>query len=353
VQFSTTPVSIGICYGTSVQFNDGSSITSPDTLQSWSWNFGDGSLLNTNQNSSHFYATANSYNVHLTVVSDFGCSDSIIKPITINPNPTVNFTGNPAIGCEPLCVFFQDSSMVATGNNILWVWNFGDGSPISNSSNFEHCYTNDSVFSSNSFTISLTVTSDSGCVSSLSKNNYITVYPNPKANFSVDPKTTTIINPVFSITDLSAGANFWNWNFGDLTTSIISNPPPHTYKADTATYVITLITSSQYGCADTAHQTVIIEDDFVFYIPNSFTPNDDGVNDSFFGKGVGIVKYELSIFDRWGNMVFYADDINKAWDGKANHGTEIAQMDVYVWKVTLTDVFNKVHKYIGTVTLVQ
>jgi len=152
---------------------------------------------------------------------------------------------------------------------------------------------------------------------------------------------------------LSTGANFWSWDFGDLTTSIISNPPPHTYKADTATYVITLITSSQYGCADTAHQTVIIEDDFVFYIPNSFTPNDDGVNDSFFGKGVGIVKYELSIFDRWGNMIFYADDINKAWDGKANHGTEIAQMDVYVWKVTLTDVFNKVHTYIGTVTLVK
>ena len=356
VQFYTTPVSIGICDGTTVQFIDASAIAAPDVIQFWTWNFGDGSIPDFNQNTSHLYAAADSFAVQLLAESDFGCIDSIIKPITINPVPEVNFTGNPVTGCEPLCISFSDSSFIDTGNNISWTWDVGDGSLLSNSQNFEHCYTNDSVFSQVSFNITLTVTSDSGCVSSLSKSNYITVYPNPFADFTVDPQVTTVMDPVFSFINLSTGTDFWNWNFGDNTTSVLMDPDPHTYAPDTATYVITLITTSQYGCADTAYKTVIIEGDFVFYIPNAFTPNDDGVNDYFFGTGIGITEYDLWIFDRWGNMIFHGDNLpaEKArWDGRANGGKEPAQMDVYVWKVTLKDMFGNPHKYMGTVTLVK
>ncbi|MCE9537598.1 MAG: hypothetical protein K8R85_00030, partial [Bacteroidetes bacterium] len=147
-----------------------------------------------------------------------------------------------------------------------WQWDVGDGSPVINSQSFDHCYTNDSVFAINFFIVTLTVTSDSGCVSTLSKNNFITVYPNPIATFTVQPETTTIIDPVISITDLSVGAFNWNWDFGDLTTSSLNIPVPHTY-GDTGTYLITLITSTQYNCLDTSSQTISIESDFVFYIP--------------------------------------------------------------------------------------
>ncbi|MES2285828.1 MAG: PKD domain-containing protein [Bacteroidota bacterium] len=358
VQFSITPISIGICDDSIVQFNDASTIVAPDILQSWTWNFGDGSPLLISQfvAGGHVYGGIGSYNVQLTVVSDFGCSDSLSKSITINPNPVVNFTGSPASGCEPLCISFSDSSSLAGGSNVHWTWDLGDGSPLSSSQNFEHCYTNDSVFAPNYFTITLTVTSDSGCVSTLSKNNNITVYPNPQADFSVDPETTSVVDPVISIINLSTGANFWNWNFGDLNTSQVSNPTPHRYAADVATYIIALTTTTQYGCVDTAYKTIVIDPDFVFYIPNSFTPNEDGVNDYFFGTGIGIIKYDLWIFDRWGNMVFHGDEVpaaNAKWNGKANGGKTESQMDVYVWKVALTDVFSKVHKYIGTVTTVK
>lgn len=355
-QFYTTPVSIGICDGTTVQFNDTSTIGAPDILQSWSWNFGDGSALNFNQDTSHIYAVANSYSVQLVVVSNFGCADSISKPITINPNPLVNFSGSPVGGCEPLCVSFSDSSFISGGSNTHWTWDVGDGSPPSNSQNFEQCYSTDSINSPISFSISLTVTSDSGCVSTLTKNNYITVYPNPHADFSVDPEITSVVDPVISFINLSTGTDFWTWDFGDNTTSALSDPSPHTYPADVASYTITLITSNQYGCLDTAYQTIQIDADFTFYIPNAFTPNGDGINDYFFGTGIGIVKYDLWIFDRWGNMIFHGDDVpakNAKWDGRANGGKEEAQIDVYVWKVALTDVFSNKHKYIGTVTLVK
>ncbi len=348
VEFSSE----NVCEGAATLFADLSTIPLTDTLQSLTWNFGDGSPLSTNQNTSHLYAAAGFSVVTLAVVSNFGCHDSISKISIVNPNPVVNFTANDTVGCEPLCVSFQNSSSVLTGTNVQWVWNAGDGSTAGNSQTFNHCYINDSVYSLMSYNVSLTVTSDSGCVSSLTKNNYITVYPNPIASFTVQPETTTITDPVVSITDLSVGAAFWNWNFGDTAVSSLSIPPPHTY-ADTGTYTITLVTSTQYNCADTSYQTVVIEPNFLFYVPNAFTPDGDGINDSFCGKGIFISAFEMTIFDRWGNLIYKTDNINIPWDGKVNHGSEIAQKDVYVYVFKITDFKNRKHNYKGIVTLIR
>jgi gliding motility-associated-like protein len=347
-QFSSS----NVCDGTIVQYTDLSSIPSSDTILSWQWNFGDLSPLNSNASSTHLYGGPGSYTVKLLIHSSFGCSDSIVKISVVNPNPYVVFQGNDTNGCEPLCISFQDNSTIVTGGNVSWLWNFGDGGSTSTIQNTEHCYTSDSVFAPTLLTVSLKITSDSGCATSVTKNNYITVYPNPIANFTVQPEVTTIIDPVISIVDASIGTNFWNWNFGDQDTVSLHNPLPHTY-ADTGSYIITLITSTIYNCLDTTSQTIIIEPDFVFYIPNSFTPNDDGVNDSFSGKGIFIRKYEMRIFDRWGNLIFVSDDINKEWDGKANHGNEIAEGDVYIYSINITDFKKGKHSYKGIVTIIR
>ena len=338
-----------VCVGNAVQFNDFSSIPSTDSMQLWTWSFGDGSPLSTNQNTSHLYSAAGSFSVQLVIVSNFGCLDSSTNTCIINPSPVVNFTTNVTSGCEPFCVVFQNSSSISTGSNTGFTWDFGDGSSASDPT---HCYQDDSVFSPELFNVTLTVTSDSGCVDTLTKNNYITVYPNPNANFGVLPQTAVITDPVISITDLSTGANFRTWDFGDSDTSNAIHPGPHTYT-DTGTYIITLITSNQYGCIDTTYQTIIIEPDFMFYIPNAFTPNDDGINDAFGGKGLFISDVEMMIFDRWGNLIFFSDDMNKPWDGKANHGTEIAQGDVYIYTIKVINFKKEKHIYKGIVTLVR
>ncbi len=344
-----------VCLGSIANFTNFSTIPNNptnDVIESWTWNFGNGSPIVNTQNSSHLYATNGSYFVELLVVSNFGCTDSITKISIIHPNPFVNFTASDTVGCEPLCITFQDASSIASGNNAQLQWNFADGSSTSNSPEPLHCYINDSVFSPISFSPTLKVTSDSGCVSTTSKNNYITVYPNPDAGFTVQPETTTITDPIITITDLSKGTDYWNWNFGDFTTSTIYNPPSHTYS-DTGSYLITLITSTAYGCIDTSYQTIIIEPDFVFYIPNAFTPDGDEINDTFCGKGIFINEYEMTIFNRWGNLLYKTSDINKPWDGKANHGKEIAQPDVYVYVIKVIDFKNKKHSYKGVVTLVR
>jgi gliding motility-associated-like protein len=323
-----------VCDDSIVHFNNASHIVLTDTIQVWKWNFGDNTSISNSPSNTHLYSAPGSYSVKLLTVSQFGCRDSITKILVVNPNPVVNFNSDKIAGCEVLCINFQDSSHILTGHNTQWLWGFGDQGAVSSSQNSNHCYSNDSIFSPITFNISLKVTSDSGCVTSFIRNSYITVYPNPNAHFTAQPEVTTITDPVISITDTSTGADFWNWNFGDNETTSVHNPLLHAY-ADTGAYTITLITSTLYNCFDTTHQTIIIEPNFAFYIPNSFTPNDDGVNDTFTGRGVFIKSFQMSIFDRWGNLIFVSDDINKSWDGKAKHGNDVAQQDVYVYSMKL------------------
>lgn len=347
-KFSTT----NVCDGTIVPFIDQSTIAAPDLIQSWEWNFGDGSPVYNNQTTSHPYSSKGSYTSKLVVVSNFGCADSITKTVIVHPNPVVSFTAPDTSGCAPLCISFLDQSSVSPGTNMQWEWNVGDGSAVSYSQNFDHCFTNLSVSSAAYYSIILTVTSDSGCFATMTKNSYISVFPNPVADFSTQPTKTSFLAPLVEITDASAGADFWNWDFGDQTISSVSNPGAHTY-ADTGTYLITLITSTQYGCSDTTYKTVDIEPDFVFYIPNAFSPNNDIHNKTFSGKGLYIKEYEMTIFDRWGNLIYKTVDINLPWDGKLKNGTELAEGDVYVYSIKIIDIRKDEHFYRGIVTLLR
>jgi gliding motility-associated-like protein len=207
--------------------------------------------------------------------------------------------------------------------------------------------------------VTLTTTSNIGCVTTLVMPNMITVYPVPHASFSATPMVTTILSPTISFVDLSTGNPVaWQWNFGDPSTTADTSSlqnTSYTYSAEYGdSYPVNLVVTNQFGCVDDTTVTVIVEPDFAFFIPNAFTPNGDGINDGFFGKGYGITKYELWIFDRWGNLIFTTTDINQAWDGTVQGASgDIVQIDVYVWKVALTDVFDKKHKYIGHVSVIK
>ena len=284
------------------------------------------------------------------MVSGFGCADSVTQTVTINPNPTVAFTVDDSSGCHPHCVSFNSTSSVATGTIAGWLWDFGDNTS-SSSQDAPHCYTNTGP-ATLAFSPTLTVTSDNGCTSMLTISNYIEVFPQPLAQFSVAPQTAAITDPTISIINASEVATIWSWSFGDSQISNAEQPFSHTY-ADTGSYIITLIASTQDNCADTAYQTVIVEPDFLFYIPNAFTPDGDGVNDTFSGKGIFIMDYEMSIFDRWGNLIYKTQNMDSPWDGKANNGSEQAEIDVYVYTVTVTDFKKTKHNYKGIVSLIK
>ena len=288
--------------------------------------------------------TTTTYTVTITDAN--GCTDTSAVTVTVNPLPVVSFTG-PASGCVPLCVTLTNTTPNAVTSN----WDFGDnstgtGSPVN------HCYTTPGVYG-----VTLVVTDANGCTNSLSTPNMFQVYAYPDAQFNFGPQPTTILNPTMCFTDSSTGATSWTWNFGDPSDPTTSNvqSPCHTYP-DTGQYCVQLNVVNANGCADSIIHCLVIGPDFTLYVPNAFTPNGDGMNETFFPKGEGIDegKYKMWIFDRWGNMIFYTEKWNSAgWDGHANDGKDIAQEDVYVWMIEIYDYLGKKHKYVGHVSLIK
>lgn len=327
------------------------------TATSGTWSGGAGTFAPNNTTLNAVYTpTASEYaagSVILTLTTDDPAGPCTFSSSNVTmyfyENPVVDFTAGVSAGCPIHCTDFTDASTIGGGATIVaWNWDFGDGGEGSTTPNPSNCFLNSGYYD-----VELTVTSSDGCVSSLTKTQLVEVYAIPEAEFSSSPAPATVIEPLISFTnESSADVVNWIWDFGVDTAGANTANPAFEYPSDTAnTYLVTLIVSNSGGCFDTVQHQVIIGPAFTFYIPNAFTPNGDGKNDLFFGSGTGIGKYELRIFDRWGDMAFKTKDITEGWDGKANDGKLASQVDVYVWKVEITDVLNKKHNYMGTVTI--
>ncbi|MGZ3932608.1 MAG: T9SS type B sorting domain-containing protein, partial [Bacteroidia bacterium] len=246
-------------------------------------------------------------------------------------------------GCVPLCPSF--TCVTSAGATISWI--FGNGS-TGTSITSSACYNTpaDYIVISN-------VTDVNGC----SNNSTFTVnaYPIPVADFNYAP-IKPIANDDVAFTDASYGANItaWNWYFMSTAAQQSSAQNPVFNYADAGAYAITLIAKSENGCIDTVTKTILVGEDFGIFVPNAFTPNADGLNDIFFAKGFGIVKFKMEIFDRWGEKVFTGNDINDSWDGTFQlKGNKILQDGVYSWRIELTDVYGKSKELTGHVTLIK
>jgi gliding motility-associated-like protein len=135
--------------------------------------------------------------------------------------------------------------------------------------------------------------------------------------------------------NLSSGATSYQWNFGDDESSIEVSPS-HVYDVNEGDYSVTLLATSPLGCTSEYTLTIIYEEDLIFYVPNSFTPDGDQFNQVFvpiFSSGVDQSSYHLSIFDRWGELIFESFDLQVGWDGtyKVNQG--MVQDGIYIWKI--------------------
>ncbi len=140
------------------------------------------------------------------------------------------------------------------------------------------------------------------------------------------------------------------WDFGDGITSALQNPE-HTY-ADSGYYNVMLVVTNEFGCTDTAFELIYAYPDFRFFIPNTFTPNLDALNDVFTGMGIGFVKYEMRIFDRWGREIFFTNDIHRGWPGTDNNDRGLP-IGVYAYKVDIETPAEIKHTFIGHVNLLR
>jgi gliding motility-associated-like protein len=288
------------------------------------------------------FNTVGAYPITL-YINEYGCLKSYTDTAFVFEPPKARIELINISGCLPVTVSFKDSSYSTTQYS-HW-WDFGDGN-TNTEANPTHTYNTPGTY-----TVSLIIKNHSGCTraDTFSLKNAISVYPLPKSGLVLDSTERSVFEPVIQFTDVSSNADHCILFFGDGQSSSNCNST-HWYP-DSGWYQYTQIVTNKYGCSDTLIGKIYIRPEFIIYIPNAFTPNNDKLNAFFKPVIWGIKSYEFWVFDRWGLELFYTQDINTGWDGTYK-GKE-APIDVYVYKVRYINVFNKSGELNGTFTLIR
>lgn len=270
-------------------------------------------------------AVATTYNVTITD----GCGAQVQGSVTvgIHDDPIADILGG-GNGCIPESMTFENPSL-EPGATVLW--EFGDGSTSHDPGPVSHLYTQLGCYD-----VTLTVTSQYGCVTTQTYADLVCINDNPKAGFYWTPQSPTVLDPTIEITDASHNASVYTYDFGTYGTSSLAEPtftfPGITEETDieVCQYVM-----SDMGCVDTMCAIVPIHEEVIFYVPNVFTPDGDAYNQTFrpvFASGVDPYDYHLTIFNRWGEIVFESYNYDYGWNGHYGDGG-LVEDGVYVWQI--------------------
>lgn len=300
------------------------------------WEYGDTNTSFFRDPGLHTYSTWGVYTIKLVASSAF-CSDSTTQVVEIDvPVPIADFSDT-ASGCGPLTVSFTNESQYGAS----FLWEFGDGG-TSTAENPTYTY-----LQPGDYDVSLRVNGfGPNKTDFISRQDYIRVFKSPQAAFFTNKDKVFIPSDPLVMFNSSVDADSYLWDFGDGGTST-EESPTYFYTTE-GEFQISLIASSLNGCVDTflLPSTVIAELQGTVRMPNAFTPNRngsnggrvnplaslEGLNDVFYAKISGVTKYELNIFNKWGELLFVSTDVNIGWDGY--YKGELCKQDAYVWKVT-------------------
>ncbi|MBX7095201.1 MAG: gliding motility-associated C-terminal domain-containing protein [Flavobacteriales bacterium] len=284
------------------------------------------------------------------LVAEDACpnQDTIYINVGFNTIPTPTMTPNPSSGCAPLTVDFTNTTPPAMlGADCSW--SFGDGNSAVGCGAQTNTYTTPGCYD-----VTMTVTSPEGCIGTATFTDAVCVYGDPIADFSWNPTQPTIINSVVNFQDESIDGGTYSWDFAGLGTSSQQNPSFNFLNVSPGDYEVCLTVTSPHGCVDDTCKFVTIYDVFTLYVPNSFTPDGDGINDVFLpiisGADLDPDHFELMIFNRWGELIVSTHSMTAGWDG--TYKGVMSKQDVYVWKIRARDALEGIDKeFVGHVTL--
>jgi gliding motility-associated-like protein len=281
-------------------------------------------------------------------------TDSVF--IRVMPMPENSFFVDRTKACPPATFHFTEDSE-DIGQNYLW--DFGDGG-YSVNKNPSHTYTE-----TGRYDVSLTVWSEYGCENKQTILNMITLHPKPRAEFMASPEVMSILNAQVVFTNVTENGGIYFWDFDDGNVTMWTDQDPiHTFTAP-GEYDVTLIARNIHECMDTVVKRIKVNDEFSFYAPTAFSPNNDGINDYFYVTGYGIDKYSfnLVIFDRWGNKVFETNvfDPNSphkmSWDGTDQgsvlKGDILLPIGAYSWYCKFNDIWGNPKERSGVVNIIR
>ncbi len=243
------------CQGQLITFTDASTPASGATLVDWDWAFGDGNFAFNSDTVSHSYTTYNTYNVTLNVMQDLNgtlCAATYTKPLTIVQKPLALFTFDD-IRCSTDTVHFYDQSSTQDGYIQEWFWDFGDDNSqtvvFPENPHVKHVY----ALGGNK-TVKLRVTTNHGCMDSITTQVYIEPSPIPAFDFDDSPCERMPLQ-FWDLSQTNGGTDIilWYWDFGDpvspSNTGYFGPNPTHEYTSS-GTKSVLLIVTNAYGCSD-------------------------------------------------------------------------------------------------------
>lgn len=243
-----------------------------------------------------------------------GCSATAVATVTVTPEIILDvMDGTTCAG--------GSATLTATGAS-SYTW-----SPVAGL----NTTTGSSVIATVNTTTSYLVTGFSGDCSATAYAT-VTIENNIPMSVSASPNPVTADNPLVSFQGEPSGEQL-SWNFGD-NTSGTGPHVTHQYLGVGETYEVWMVVTTAEGCIDSMSVTVIVKSGLIFYVPNAFTPDGDEHNNLFlpvFSSGFDPFDYELTIYNRWGEIVFLTNNVSEGWDASYN-GRYVPDGE-YTWKI--------------------
>ncbi|MEX0967457.1 MAG: gliding motility-associated C-terminal domain-containing protein [Bacteroidia bacterium] len=270
---------------------------------------------------------------HLIVTNEAGCSDTSEVLLKVRPPLEATLSASVITGCAGDSVAFM-----AMGNG-------GD------SLSYDYFWPQYNVHGQ-AIRIQImesgwvkVVLSD-GCSELTEDSIFIEVFPSPLAAFSMVPSDTAVVNSRVMFINTSTHAISYFWSIGNTTTTTSS--PIHRFE-DTGIYHVMLVAYNEWGCPDSAFGNIYIDNSFSIFFPNAFTPG--GRNPLFKAVGYNVTRWNLEIYNRWGELIFSTTDFSKGWDGTFK-GTACPE-GVYVFKAEAWGAGSVREVYKGNIMLVK
>ncbi|MFN0033342.1 MAG: PKD domain-containing protein, partial [Flavobacteriales bacterium] len=272
------------------------------------------------------FDTVGTHHIELIAMNDFGCADAHTETYIIHPKPQIAIDALPVSGCAPLDVSFINNTQ--DGNT--YSWTFGDG---------QHSLIAAPIITFDTeglYDVQLFATSIHGCENVAFFTDMIEVFGLPLAGFTYTPNDEIIYELDVAFADTSSGAVSYTWDFGDGFNSLEPEPVHHYHHG--GVYYVEQTVTNENGCSHSQTQMVNIDNTFYIYIPNSFTPDNDGINDVFAPvvSDVQYIKlYEMVVMNRWGEVIFKSDNPEIGWTGNVRGGEYYAHNDCFTYNIRI------------------
>ena len=270
----------------------------------------------------------------LTVVDDCGYTITQCFNVAVAPDVVITFTSPDPSKCWPETLTLLNTTDPSTYQNMAW--DISNGQHVINQNQLDLNFA-----APGTYDVTLSVVTSIGCTYSTTVSNFLTSFDPPQAGYTADPQPTDANNTVINFTNQSLGNIVtYDWIFNidaPLGTSTAENPTFAFPQGTGGEYPIRLTVTDVNGCTDFIEGEIIIRNIFQYYLPNTFTPNNDGLNDvvMMVGSDIDENRFKLEVFNRWGDIVFSTTNPTTAWTGNTYNGAYYCPEGVYNWNAVV------------------